>query len=251
MQNSRFVLFAALLLAACGPSVQVPTATPVSVEAVYTAAAQTLQAQLTSTQAALPTETPIPPSPTAPLPSVTPAGGGSPTATLPPLGGGATQPVSACNSYWLSDVTFPDNTLVFPGQTITKTWKVKNTGTCTWTANFRLVFISGEAMGGSAVTLGKSVTPGEEVDISVPLTVPNKPGQGLNGNWRLQQEDGVYFGTFLTVVLKVAAGTFTLSPTPTGLTVTPSQTPTLGVTATPSQTPTETPSQTPAETPTP
>lgn len=92
------------------------------------------------------------------------------------------------------DVTYPDNTVVKPNTTFTKTWRLTNAGTGTWTSNFKLVFVSGDAMGGPASKpIGKSVPPGSSVDISIDLTAPatNKTYQG---KWMLQTESGANFG---------------------------------------------------------
>jgi len=64
------------------------------------------------------------------------AGGSDPTwivnhMTVAP----ATQPPPAgCDrAQFISDVTVPDGTTFAPGATFTKTWRLKNSGTCTWT----------------------------------------------------------------------------------------------------------------------
>ena len=82
-----------------------------------------------------------------------------------------------------------------PGQKFTKTWRLKNTGSCTWTSGYSLVFFSGEAMGASAasrLTTG-TVAPGEEFDISVELEAPVTPGT-YRANFKLRNTDGIIFG---------------------------------------------------------
>ncbi len=79
---------------------------------------------------------------------------------------------------WVKDVTVPDGTEFAPGDTFTKTWRLKNVGTCTWNNDYDLVFDSGDKMGGSNVediNIG-NVAPGDEVDISVDLTAPGSVG---------------------------------------------------------------------------
>src|SRR5207244_11620966 len=51
------------------------------------------------------------------------------------------------NAHFVADVTVPDGTEFMPGQPIDKQWRVKNTGTCDWGADYRLVLVSGNAMG--------------------------------------------------------------------------------------------------------
>src|SRR5262245_58083221 len=120
------------------------------VNAVYTNAAATLAAQQLTLQAAVPSATTTPavtgtPTATA-TPLVSPTLSGLvntfSTATLSSVGGATT----CDNSVYISDVTIPDNTVVNPGQSFTKTWRVSNTGTCTWSTAYQIILISGDAM---------------------------------------------------------------------------------------------------------
>ena len=78
---------------------------------------------------------------------------------------------------FISDVTVPDGTRFNPGATFTKTWRLRNIGTCTWTTGYSMVFNSGNQMGGPAsVPMPSSVAPGQNVDVSVNLTAPNTAG---------------------------------------------------------------------------
>jgi hypothetical protein len=106
-------------------------------------------------------------------------------------------PVPACTdrASFVSDVTIPDNTYVSPGQSFVKTWRLRNTGTCTWNAGYALVFADGHRMGGlSSVPLRGSVGPGETVDLSVTLTAPASDG-AYEGRWQLRNADGAFFGS--------------------------------------------------------
>ncbi len=94
----------------------------------------------------------------------------------------------------VTDVTIIDNTLMQPGATFIKTWRVENSGTAAWGANFKIVFVSGNAMGGPASqTLGKTVAPGEVIDISLSLTAPTLLDT-QRGNWMLETDTGTRFG---------------------------------------------------------
>jgi hypothetical protein len=89
--------------------------------------------------------------------------------------------------------TIPDGTQINASGSFTKTWVLENTGSCTWTPGFRLVFTGGEPMNGpSAVRIGKNVAPGERVTISVDLSAPSYPGS-CRGNWALESDQGVRF----------------------------------------------------------
>ena len=83
-------------------------------------------------------------------------------------------------------MNYPDDTVVKPSESFTKTWRLTNSGTGTWTSNFKLVFVSGEAMGGPAsTTLNQSVAPGQTIDITVKLKAPATSGT-YQGKWMLQ-----------------------------------------------------------------
>ena len=128
----------------------------------------------------VPTETPIP-STNTPVPTNTPL----PTATK----------VTYCD--WVSfvkDVTIPDGTTLYPDETFVKTWRLKNRGTCAWSADYMLVYSSGAQMGSTtAVRLPGYVAPGQEVDVSVTLTAPTEKGTYI-GYWMLRNTSGVLFG---------------------------------------------------------
>ncbi|MBI3173615.1 MAG: hypothetical protein HYZ25_07850 [Chloroflexi bacterium] len=75
---------------------------------------------------------------------------------------------------FVADVTVPDNTPVDKGEAFTKTWRVRNTGTCTWTSAYTLVFASGEQMGApDSSPLSGQTKPGDALDISVEMTAPS------------------------------------------------------------------------------
>jgi hypothetical protein len=238
------IVLGALVLGACGSAAgnSTPTPTQLSVEAISTAAAQTVIAQLTQqaptiTYTAVFTNTPaVTATSLIPQPSKT---------SVPPTSS------NCANAIYVSDVTIPDGTQLPVGQEFTKTWRVQNTGTCQWTTSFKLTFSYGEQMGGQAVALASPVATGQQVDISVKLKVPNKTGK-LTGVWVLVDDKNQHFGALLTVVINVGA----VSPSPTGsITATPTLTPG-GSTSTPtvpnnvpSDTPTNTPTITPSITP--
>jgi hypothetical protein len=124
---------------------------------------------------------PYTPPPT-PTPTVTP------TATVTPA-------PSACDkAEFVADVTVPDGTTFAPGTAFTKTWRLKNVGTCTWTTSYSLAFTSGEQMGAAAsYPLPVSVAPGQTVDLSAYMTAPATAGPH-EGSWMLRNASGAFFG---------------------------------------------------------
>jgi hypothetical protein len=95
---------------------------------------------------------------------------------------------------FMDDVTFPDNTKVKINTQFTKTWKLKNTGSCAWTSGYQLVFDGGDQMSAPAaqtLTNG-TVAPGETLNVSVTLTAPAAPGT-YRGNWKIREPGGATF----------------------------------------------------------
>jgi len=112
------------------------------------------------------------------------------------IGGAPPPPFSTCDKAgFITDVTIPDGTGMAGGTTFTKTWRLQNVGTCTWTTSYRLVFSGGDYMGAtaSAFNLPTSVSPGATIDVSVNLTAPITAGNFI-GYWKLRNASGTDFG---------------------------------------------------------
>jgi hypothetical protein len=91
-------------------------------------------------------------------------------------------------------VTIPDGTELSAGEVFTKTWRLQNRGTCTWTSDYMLVYTSGDPMGSTtAVRLPGNVAPGQTVDVSVTLTAPAVNGY-QRSYWMLRNPSGTLFG---------------------------------------------------------
>lgn len=199
----QILAIGALLLSACGatPAQLTPTVT-INPDQIRTEAVGTFAADLTLTAFAAPTNTPA--ATVTPLATFT----GGPTIAIG--GVSTTAPVAGATAScyglsFVSDVTIPDNTPVTAGQAFTKTWKIKNAGSCAWDAGFKFSFTGGEQMGGATFTLPSSVAAGAVYDISVPMTAPNKTGT-LRGNWRMSTAAGQFFGDEVYVQVVVGGG---------------------------------------------
>lgn len=110
--------------------------------------------------------------------------------------GGSTPIVSSCDAAaFVTDVSIPDGTSLSGGAAFTKTWRVTNIGTCTWTTSYKLVFSGGDYMGASASSfnLPSNVLPGQTIDLSVNLTAPITSGT-FSGYWKLRNAAGTDFG---------------------------------------------------------
>lgn len=184
-----------IVLSACGGQAA-PTATVVDANAIFTAAARTAEAKIALTaKAAKPTRTPTqPPAPTeAPAPTAQPI---TPTvaAAAPAVEAPAPQSVNGDAAEFVLDVTAPDDTLYKVDDSFTKTWRLKNIGSTTWTTQYAVYFVSGERMNApESVAVPSTVIPGQTVDISVPMIAPTDPGS-YTGFWMLRNADGQAFG---------------------------------------------------------
>jgi len=95
----------------------------------------------------------------------------------------------------VADVTIPAGTIMFPGEKFTKTWRLRNIGSCVWSTYYQLVFYSGDPMSApSSKNLPSNVSPGQSVDVSMDMTAPLKYGS-YQGNWIFRNANGALFGT--------------------------------------------------------
>jgi hypothetical protein len=94
---------------------------------------------------------------------------------------------------FISDVTVPDNTQFAPNASFTKTWRLKNSGTCTWTTDYVTSFVSGDPMSAVyPVKMVRAVAPGENIDVSVNMVAPGTNGT-FKGYWGLKNTSGRMF----------------------------------------------------------
>lgn len=137
-------------------------------------------------------------------------GQGTPVKVTP---GGLKTPI--CNdSLFVEDVSIPDGTVLKPGESFKKTWRLKNSGICAWTADYALGFAYGDQMKGSTTKIAKIVSPGGTVDITLNLRAPmNRCWYG--SWWRMKTDRGDYFGDFVFVSIQVADDSDPNTPDPT------------------------------------
>jgi len=220
-----FVLLIGLVLTACGMGEpKTPTPDP---NLIITQVAQTIEANITLTAAAMPAATLTPQPTQTPASTNTPAITATPAGTLalPTLGlptipsGGTTG--SADAMAFAADVTIPDNTQLSPSSEFTKTWRVKNTGSTTWNSGYQLVYWDGvpgneveKVLPVKQVKLTSEVKPGAEADVSVKMVSPSKNGT-YKIWWRMVNPQGNPFGDQLYVLIILTDGTLTLVPSVT------------------------------------
>jgi len=95
---------------------------------------------------------------------------------------------------FVNSLSLAENSKLKPGELVAKVWRIKNSGTCTWTTGYSLVFVSGNSFSSpEMIALPNSVAPGESVDLRVNVSSPQTYGK-YSGTWMLQDEFGDKFG---------------------------------------------------------
>lgn len=180
-----------------------PIATPTDLlDSIRTAAAQTVEAMtteiVTTAQAADTLQAPTQPEPTPLTPPEpdfpTPLPPATPTQPTNPAASATIDPALPCDLAGFASETLPDGTQLPPGTVFTKTWTLKNEGSCTWDDKYSVVFVQGEKMNASspqALTLN-AVAPGQSVTVSLQLTAPATAGD-YRAEFKLRNAAGVIF----------------------------------------------------------
>lgn len=205
------VILAMITLACNSPSGSNLTET----DQLATAVAETVSAQMAENLPPEQAQT-QPPEATA---SFTP----EPSLTTPPTATAtstATVVSIPCNrASFMTDVTYPDGAEVHANNSFVKTWRLQNTGSCTWTSGYKMIFSHGDRMNApNEVQLtGGTVAPGETVDVSVNLTAPGDIGT-FKGYFKLKSSNGDVFGigsagtTAFWVEIKIVPVTLLITP---------------------------------------
>jgi hypothetical protein len=206
---------------------------------IYTAAASTVQAQLTQNAALTPsataTEEPtqtlaVPTAdstlPTLPLPGsqtqLAPAGTqpalSLPLASLTPMGGQPAQSgIKQISAQWVSNDP-PDGAVIEAGTNFDIIWKVKNTGTKTWTKDYTYQhFLYDRLSDNTSYKLKAEVKPGAVASIIVDGVAPTTSGK-YSTWWKLKDDQGQNIGDMTLDIVVVQPGETpgvpTSSPTP-------------------------------------
>ena len=145
-----------VMLSACGAPAT-PTAVGSSSASVSATSAPTV---------AIPTVAAASPTPEAAAPTTT-----APT-TAPTAAGPCTDLAS-----FVADVTVPDYSHFDQREGFTKTWRVKNAGTCTWTSGYQAAYSRGDALGAPISVPLSDTAPGATLDISANMAAPARDGK--------------------------------------------------------------------------
>jgi polar amino acid transport system substrate-binding protein len=150
-----------------------------------------------------------------PVPTATPA---VPVPTATP----APPPPCVDGMAFVADLNLPDDNMknppkLSPGQPFTKGWRIRNTGTCTWTNTYSLDYAGGNnssaRMGGQRTFIERNVFPGNVYDIYVNMVAPIVPGT-YQGFWQMLNATSSPFGQKVWVGIEVVPNA-TSTPKPT------------------------------------
>ncbi len=100
------------------------------------------------------------------------------------------------NSRFVLDVTIPDDVKLTAGSKFTKTWRMENNGNVAWGPGFQAVFAGGNIMGAANTHHLPAAKPGQQVEFSIDMVVPDAPGTHYS-DWRFRDADGQLFGDII------------------------------------------------------
>lgn len=159
--------------------VEGPTATITGAQ--FTALAQTLTAIANATE----------------TPQITNTPSGDAVKTTQPSGETPEVTAAPCNAFrFVAHVSYPPNSTVAASSAFFKSWQIQNTGSCTWSGDYALLYHSGFQLGGtSPLRLGTGVVvhPGQYVTVTIQLFTPPQPGT-YDSQWWMQDANGNTFG---------------------------------------------------------
>ena len=115
-----------------------------------------------------------------PVPTPTPQPAEIPTAAPTAAGTPTPGPCTNFSDYGEPlDLTVPDGTIMQPGQTFEKRWRIVNVGTCDWTTGYAFVYANkgnGGRLGGKDTQITALVPVGSSYDASVAMVAPKRSG---------------------------------------------------------------------------
>ncbi len=208
MRSKLLLGLVLVALVACGPTpaptanlATIPPVTPTPLAATATIQPETPTSALTSSPPpTLPGAAPTTTAPTATATTTAPAATPTTVATpSPPATPAGVTPTaagagSACENKaaFYGDVTVPDDTPFQQGEKFTKTWKVRNEGTCAW-QGYALIFAGGDNMSAPLSATLPAAAPATIIQVSLDFVAPTRGGPQI-GNWELQDAQGNRFG---------------------------------------------------------
>jgi hypothetical protein len=164
------ILALVLFISACAPQ---PTPPPFIPPQNSTLAATSVAAQYTA-----------PPQPTSIGDTPSPSINQNPSSTS-----------SSCTNslHFVEDVSFPDGSIVQPGERIEKVWRVENNGSCSWDSHYRIRLVNGDQLGAPAELALYPARPGTQADLRIVFIAPYE-SRLYQSTWQAYDNDGLAFG---------------------------------------------------------
>jgi len=103
---------------------------------------------------------------------------------------------------FVADLNLPDNNMINPPQVaanapLAKGWRIRNTGTCTWTQGYVLAYMgswpTNGYMSGRPVNIQGNISPGSTYDVYAGMIAPPYPGTYMSF-WTLRNPSNIAFG---------------------------------------------------------
>ncbi len=111
-------------------------------------------------------------------------------------------PPCSYGAAFIEDLTIPDGTTVGPGQVLDKRWAVRNTGSCDWGPDYRLVRVDPGAESGAVEMALYPARAGEIAVWQVDLVAPQRAGDFL-ASWQARSPEGFLFGDQVFILINV------------------------------------------------
>ena len=126
-----------------------------------------------------------------------------PTFTPPPEPTPSPSPTPPCTDglAFIEDLTIPDGTIVTPGASLEKQWRVQNNGSCNWDVRYRLKFVGGLEMGASEQALYPARA-GTQATLRIIFAAPATPGNYTTA-WQAFGPEGEPFGDAIYMEITV------------------------------------------------
>jgi hypothetical protein len=139
--------------------------------------------------------------PVAAAPTTPAARPANPTLALRPT---STPQCSNVLSY-LEDLSVPDGSTVQPGSPVDKRWRLENSGSCNWDAQYSLRLIAGPSLGVPSEQALFPARSGTQFTLQIIFTAPNEPGT-YRSAWQAYDPQGQAFGDPFFVEILVPTG---------------------------------------------
>jgi hypothetical protein len=125
-------------------------------------------------------------------------------ATEAPLVTAVPTAAEACvnSATYQEDLTVPDGSIVAPGERLDKRWSVRNSGSCDWGPQYRLVRLDAGAVESRDELALYPARAGTQAVWQVELIAPETPGEYL-ASWQARAPNGEFFGEQVFVLIEV------------------------------------------------